>query len=221
MEDKLDLPLDELIKKQKQENKGKGKPKGKFQGERDNQNRNKKMTQREKSVKAPNAWEKASKLRRQKVQQYGPDRRDQEPFTNGKKFTSKSKRDRGDDRPSSRGYEESKETKQSSKLKVMNLSNSISNEDLNVLFRNIGPLKEWRREYDEFGRQLGSAIVTYEKVEDALKAHEDYNGGELDGNVLVINFLANNSRDSKSGKASQPRKLQLVHEDGKKVIKKF
>ena len=218
MEDKLDLPLDELIKKQKQDNKGKN-SKGKFQNKKGGNDKKKQMTQRDRSSKAPNAWEKAAKLRRQKVNSFGGGRNG-EPFKNGKTFTSRSRRDRDGDRPTSRGYEESKEPRQSNRLKVMNLNNSISNEDLNVLFRNIGPLKECRREYDEFGRQLGSAIVAYEKVDDAKKAFEDYNGGELDGNVLVINFISSNSRDSKTTKASQPGKLQLVNQDGKKIIKR-
>ncbi|CAI2379809.1 unnamed protein product [Moneuplotes crassus] len=113
--------------------------------------------------------------------------------------------------------EETKNPKESTKLKVLNLNRSITNEDLNELFNHIGPLTECRREYDEFGRPLGSASVAFEKVKDAKKAFDEYNGGELDGNVMVIQFVP----DSKHKKQAPVNKLKVVEKGGKRVIERI
>lgn len=65
---------------------------------------------------------------------------------------------------------------------------NLTNKDLNLVFGNIGTLKKCRLNHDSFGRPLGSALVEYEKPEDAKKAIEDYNGAELEGKVLVVEF---------------------------------
>ena len=61
-------------------------------------------------------------------------------------------------------------------------------------------------------------MVTFEEEKDAKQAYDEYNGGELDGNVLVISFLPSNSYTSK--KINVPGKLTVVNENGKKVIRK-
>ena len=62
------------------------------------------------------------------------------------------------------------------------------------------------------------------EAEDAKKAVEEYNKAELDDNVLVIEYVANNRTEAGSrgngAKSSQIGKLKLVYQDGKKVIKK-
>ena len=112
-----------------------------------------------------------------------------------------------------------KEKRPTNKLRVSNLSTTISNEDLNILFREIGPLLECRRDYDEFGRPIGSATVVYEKPEDATRAYDEYNKAELDQNVLVINYVSNYRSEAK-GSVPKPGKLRLVNQDGKKIIRK-
>ncbi|CAI2379900.1 unnamed protein product [Moneuplotes crassus] len=194
MSDKLGQTLDELIQKDRENKKF---PKGPNK----NQSRGKQMRRKlSGGQKAPSAWDKAKKLRKEKVQRFGDDRR---PIRNTKKLI------KAED-------EEVKQVKQSTKLKVLNLNRSITNEDLNELFNHIGPLTECRREYDEFGRPLGSASVAFEHAKDAKKAFDEYNGGELDGNVMVIQFVA----DNKSKRQYQPSKLKVVERDGKRVIEK-
>ena len=63
-------------------------------------------------------------------------------------------------------------------------------------------------------------MVAYENVEDATKAYKEYNKGELDGNVLVITYLPSSGSGSREGKSSQPGKLTVINQDGKKIIKK-
>lgn len=77
----------------------------------------------------------------QQSQRFGGRR---EPFRNGKKFTTNKAREERSDRDNWRKPApevENKKATVSNKLKINNLNNSISNEDLNVLFRNIGPLE--------------------------------------------------------------------------------
>ena len=147
MDDKLNLTLDELIKKERQTKK-KGKPQKKFgdrgQKPKQGQSKQQKMRQRTGVVNAPSAREKAQQLRKQKVGRFGETRDRQEPFRSGKVITIRSREGRSD-RDNWRKRESSDDNRKprlSNKLRVSNLNNSISNEDLNVLFRNIGPLKE-------------------------------------------------------------------------------
>ena len=225
MEDKLNISLDDVIKQQKSENKNSKQKNNKddYKGNKNHQNRQQKMRSKTKFVNAPSAREKAQQLRKNKVGSFGRESRGhREPFTNGKKFTTKSRENRAEreDWKNHRSQNENRKPSHSNRLQINNLNNSISNEDLNVLFRNIGPLKELRREYDEFGRPLGSAVVVYEKIEDATKAYQEYNKAELDDNVLVINYLPSTSSESRGVKASMPGKLKLVNMNGQKVIKK-
>ena len=147
MEDKLSLPLDELIKKQREEKKksGHGKKKG-FKNDQPKKGnfRNQKMKQRTGFLDAPSARDKARMLRRNKVNRFGSSRGEEVPFRNGKVFTTKGREGRSnrDDWKENKPKKESRGPKLTNRLKVSNLNNVISNEDLNVLFRNIGPLKE-------------------------------------------------------------------------------
>ena len=147
MEDKLGLSLEDIIKKEKQDKK-QNKPQSKRGGRGGRggqaQGRQQKMHQRTGVVNAPSARDKAQMLRQNKVNSFGANRGYREPFKNGKKFTTRGREELGDreDWRQNKPKPESRGSQLSSKLKVSNLNNSISNEDLNVLFRNIGPLKE-------------------------------------------------------------------------------
>ena len=63
-------------------------------------------------------------------------------------------------------------------------------------------------------------MVSFEDLRDAKKAFEEYNGGELDGNVLVIQFIKNQTKNSKGRKVFQPRKLKVIEKGGKRIIQK-
>ena len=212
----LDRTLDDIIKE-----KGKGSKKGKKQfnkskgsfkarkniGSGKNQdkgfkNRNMKMRQKYNPKNAPSARDKARQLRRNKLNQ-----------------ASRSKGFKGKVRQTDNEREERKERVPTltNRLKVSNLSSSISNEDLNLLFGNIGSLLECRRDYDEFGRPIGSATVVYEKAGDATKAYEDYNKAELDNNVLILEYVSSSKSENRS-KPSNIRKLKVINQDGKKII---
>ena len=125
MSDKLNATLDELIEKEKDKKTSKkGKGKGKMNKQRQKSNKK----------NAPSARDKAKRLRKQKVNKFGGARRDDEPTEGRRKLVSRSRRLR-----EQRDFDDRK-PKLSKKLKVLNLNNSISNEDLNVLFSNIGTL---------------------------------------------------------------------------------
>ena len=148
MADKLNLSLDELIKKDRDSKKQSGGPKGgKFRKgqNRPGFNRQQRMRQRISTGNAPNAREKARQLRRNKVRNFGGSRDDNpQQFRNSNRPNNQNREGRAD-RENWRKDEEKEERAKptfSNKLKVTNLSNTISNEDLNVLFKNIGPLKE-------------------------------------------------------------------------------
>ena len=230
MSDKLNLSLEELIKKEREGKKQSGGPKGgKFRNNRNNKqgfNKQQRMRQRLSTGNAPNAREKAKQLRRNKVKNFGGNRSSPPQQFNTQRPRDEVPREGRADRENWKRDDDREEKKStlSTRLKVTNLSNTISNEDLNVLFKNIGPLKEWRREYDEFGRPLGSAIVAYNTVEDAKKAVEEYNKAELDDNVLVIEYVPNarseGAAKGNGSRSTQIGKLKLVYQDGKKVIKK-
>eukprot|EP00345_Euplotes_harpa_P004853 CAMPEP_0168326786 /NCGR_PEP_ID=MMETSP0213-20121227/5516_1 /TAXON_ID=151035 /ORGANISM="Euplotes harpa, Strain FSP1.4" /LENGTH=148 /DNA_ID=CAMNT_0008329579 /DNA_START=21 /DNA_END=467 /DNA_ORIENTATION=- len=142
--DKLNLSLDEVIKKDREQKKHSFAGKAKFRDDKHAGHKQRPGQQRFGDRKAPNARDKARQLRKNKVEKFG--RSDGaahgETFRNGKVFSTKGRQERAD-RENWRKDEVKEQTTKplpSNKLKVSNLNNSISNEDLNVLFRNIGPL---------------------------------------------------------------------------------
>ena len=202
MTDRLNIALDDVIKQQRKEKKTSKPSKKPFKSQnrgRQNKSRNA-SNQRPKIFKklsptsAPSAREKAKQLRSQKVRGYNPSgaQRGAANQSSSKESNTKPTKiitihKQGGKTKFSTEHKEKREL--STRLKVMNLSASISNEDLNVLFGEVGKLVECRRDYDEFGRVIGSATVAYQKAEDATRAYKEYNKAELDDNVLVIEYL--------------------------------
>lgn len=77
------------------------------------------------------------------------------------------------------------------KLMISNFASSVSEEDLKQLFGAIGDIKGCELDYDKEGKSKGSGSVVYVKYEDAIKAIEEYNDRELDGQAMKIHLLSN------------------------------
>jgi THO complex subunit 4 len=78
------------------------------------------------------------------------------------------------------------------RLMISNLAYSVTDDDLNELFASFGPLKKCCIHYDQFGYSLGTAEIVFELKDDAINAHNKYNGVPLDGNqssCLSINHI--------------------------------
>lgn len=74
------------------------------------------------------------------------------------------------------------------KLYVGNLPFGISDQDLNSIFAEIGPVSSARVITDrETGRSKGFGFVEMTNDEDAAKAITQFDGGELEGRQLKVN----------------------------------
>jgi len=80
------------------------------------------------------------------------------------------------------------------KILVDNLDFSVSNEDLQGLFKTVGPVKNVEVDYDTSGRSNENATVTFTKTSDAIAAVQRFNGTELVGKKLVISILPNEEK---------------------------
>jgi THO complex subunit 4 len=76
----------------------------------------------------------------------------------------------------------------SGRLMISNLAYSVTDDDLNELFASFGPLKKSSIHYDQFGYSLGTAEIVFEMKEDAINAHNKYNGVPLDGKQSLTVF---------------------------------
>ena len=147
MSDKLDKPLDELIKEEKDKKK-KSFPK----------------------KKGPGGFKK--------------DRREGKRFSSGKRgdFSRGGNRARKGDRGFVSGRDKGR------KIRVLNLDYNILESDVKDLFASVGKLKFCKILWDRQGRSLGKALVKYEYDSDHAKAIREFNGAELDGRVLTVEY---------------------------------
>ncbi|XP_044478716.1 THO complex subunit 4D-like [Mangifera indica] len=79
------------------------------------------------------------------------------------------------------------------KLCVSNLHIGVTNEDIRVLFSEIGELKRYAIHYDKNGRPSGSAEVVYTRRSDAFAALKRYNNVLLDGKLMKIEIVGPNA----------------------------
>ncbi|KAJ6892238.1 THO complex subunit 4A-like [Populus alba x Populus x berolinensis] len=78
------------------------------------------------------------------------------------------------------------------KLYVSNLDYGVSNEDIKVLFSEVGELLRYSLHYDMSGRSKGTAEVVFARQTDALAAIRRYNNVQLDGKPLKIELVGIN-----------------------------
>ena len=87
-----------------------------------------------------------------------------------------------------RNPEKKRQEEKGAKLFVNNLPMKFKNEELNELFSSIGYLTKCRLVVDDFGKSKGKAVVIFENSDDAKKAVDTYDGNELDGKVISVEF---------------------------------
>ena len=74
------------------------------------------------------------------------------------------------------------------KIRVVNLNYEIMEQEVRDLFASIGKIKFCKILWDKQGRSLGKALVKYEYDVDHSKAIKEFDGAELDGRVLTVEY---------------------------------
>lgn len=81
------------------------------------------------------------------------------------------------------------EAESGTKLYISNLGFDVTNEDLKMLFTEVGELINVSMHYDKSGKSKGTAEVIYISQSDALAAIRRYNNIELDGKAMQIHMV--------------------------------
>lgn len=83
---------------------------------------------------------------------------------------------------------DSNKSEEKTKLKITNLDWNVVNEDLMQLFSKLGTVVRNKVIYDSLGRSKGKAFVEFEKAENAAEAIKEYNGVDLDGRTITVEY---------------------------------
>ncbi|KAL7614086.1 hypothetical protein Lser_V15G08718 [Lactuca serriola] len=78
------------------------------------------------------------------------------------------------------------------KLYISNLDEGVTNEDIKVLFSEVGELKRYSVHYDRSGISKGTAEVVYMRESDAVAAMKRYNNVQLDGKPMRLELVGLN-----------------------------
>ncbi|CAH0049440.1 unnamed protein product, partial [Clonostachys solani] len=77
-----------------------------------------------------------------------------------------------------------------SKLRVENVHYDLTQDDLEELFKRIGPVTKLQLRYDRAGRSDGVAFVTYETKADAEQAIREFDGANANGQPIRLTLLS-------------------------------
>ncbi|KAG4300910.1 hypothetical protein PCK1_002987 [Pneumocystis canis] len=72
------------------------------------------------------------------------------------------------------------------RVRIENLHYELTEDDLNSLFKRIGPVSKLNIKYDRSGRSTGIAYVNFEKIEDAHSAINQFNGANAAGQPITL-----------------------------------
>ncbi|XP_071738737.1 THO complex subunit 4B-like [Rutidosis leptorrhynchoides] len=78
------------------------------------------------------------------------------------------------------------------KLYISNLHYEVTNEDMKVLFYDVGELKRYSVHYDRTGISKGTAEVVFVCQSDAVAAKKRYNNVQLDGKPMRLALVGVN-----------------------------
>lgn len=90
-----------------------------------------------------------------------------------------------------------------SKLIINNLDFAVTDDDIEELFVEFGPLRKVSILYNRSGRSSGAAELIFVRAEDAREAKEQYNGVPLDGRTMEITLVDDNVGKLRSSSRSK------------------
>ncbi|RUS14515.1 hypothetical protein BC937DRAFT_93700 [Endogone sp. FLAS-F59071] len=82
------------------------------------------------------------------------------------------------------------------KLLVENLFYEVTQNDVQELFEQMGPVRKAYLHFDRSGRSTGIAEITFENPADAERALKKYNNVELDGQPMRIKYSTSQQQSS-------------------------